>query len=43
MDEEKRLSIENFAERENVQLSRIFRLKDDNVILIYVSSTELPS
>ena len=42
IDEEKRLSIENFSERENIQLSRIFRLKDENLILIYVSATDLP-
>lgn len=41
IDEEKRLSIENFGERENIQLSRIFRLQDENLIIIYISSCEL--
>jgi hypothetical protein len=41
VDEEKRLSMDHFPERQNIQLSRIFRLKDPNLIIIFISSVEL--
>jgi IQ domain-containing protein H len=40
-DEEKRLSMNYFPERQNVQLARIFRLRDPNLILIFVSAIDL--
>lgn len=30
-----------FPERQNIQLSRIFRLRDPNLIIIYISSVDL--
>ena len=36
------MTTENIAEKKNLQLSRIFRLKNRNVTVIYVSSSELP-
>jgi hypothetical protein len=40
-DEDKRLTMDYFPERQNVQLSRIFKLKDPNLIVIFISSAEL--
>lgn len=33
----RRMTIENLKQQENAQISRIFRLKDPNVDVIYVS------
>lgn len=41
VDEEKRLTMDYFPERQNVQLSRIFRLKDPNLIIIFLSAVDL--
>lgn len=41
MDEEKRLSMDHYQERQNIQLSRIFKLRDDNLIIIFITCTEL--
>ncbi len=41
VDEEKRLSMNHLPERQNAQLARIFRLRDPNLILIFISPTEL--
>ena len=38
-DEEKRLSMDYFPERQNVQLARIFRLRDPNLIVIFISGS----
>lgn len=37
MDEKRRLSFDKYKERENAQISRIFRLKDPNVDVIYIT------
>lgn len=34
--------MENFQERQNIQLSRIFRLKDEDLVVVYVSAREIP-
>lgn len=41
VDEEKRLSMDYLPERQNVQLSRVFRLKDPNLIIIFLSPADL--
>ena len=33
--------MEHYQERLNIQLSRVFRLRDENLIIIFISSTEL--
>ncbi|KAL4463088.1 hypothetical protein ABPG74_007089 [Tetrahymena malaccensis] len=42
-DELKRLSMEKVSQRQNMQITRIFALKDPNLELIYISPYELPS
>ena len=41
-DEFQRLSLDCFKSKQSLQIPRLFRLKDPNVELIYVSSYELP-
>ena len=43
IEELRRLSLEKYKQRENCQISRIFRLKDPNVDVIYVAPFMLTS
>lgn len=43
VEEIKRISMEKFLQRENSQLSRIFKLKDPNVEIIYVMPFQMTS